>query len=1061
MRELIEGTRSHFHQRLRCQRPAAAAVWADTSAACLHDRGGQPRFLLLQFIEVSLEVARPGAQLATAGRDERNFQSFFDVVDDIIVVARQDGRILYGNRALHERLGYDEHELKALHVLNLNPSDKQKEAQEIFAGMLRGERGFCPLPLQTKSGDLVPAETRIWRGTWNDEECIFGVSKDLTREQEALQKFDRLFDVSPTLMAVSDAQTHRFTDVNKAFLKVLGYARDEVIGHRSAELDLFVHPEEQERVAEQLRDQGRVLETALQVRAKDGRVLDGLFSGELLESQGKLYFLTEMIDETARKRAQLALRESEERYRFLADNIADILWVLDLESLRLTYASASIKRLLGITVEEALTRTLDELLTPESMTQARTAIAQAVAALSRGESPDVQVMELDQYRKDGSILATEVTGRVLPPDAGQPIQMLGVTRDITERRLVQEALRASEHHLHSILDTASAVIAVYDLGSGRLSSVNEAMERVLGFTLEEANQMEQRLGALLLSHDLACRERIQELLASPPGATVEWEALSVSARGERVWLRQRATVFDREPDGRPVSILVTATDVTEQHVAQAELARTAEYLRATLDSLLEPHMRLAAVRDERGAIADFEVVDANPAAVALTSLSLDELLGTRVLERFPQFVSTDAMRNQVKVVETGTPLVLDDVSSVFHEPGLNRRLDIRAVRLGDGVSLTLRDATSRHEAESVLRQRLAELDALQQMSALLVQRIDLATALESVCTLLAGLFSACSVKVRLLPAEGRGAGAEFCAGEEAPGFKDGAAEAGAIARALTDGSAARTSGPDDSQLLAVPLRTHSETFGVLSIMRLPGAKAFSSREEALALTVADLLAGVIRSEHLHEVETYQATAHERQRLARDLHDAVTQSIYSANLLAEVLPSVLKDHPDEALKDAIRIRQLIRAAFAELRILLFELRPESLAAAPLPMLLERLADALAGQSTLAAELHIDQAINLPADVRLAFYRIAQEALNNIGKHAYATKAAISVTGDSSAVRLMIHDNGRGFSPSEARPTLGMTSMRERAAGIGATLEVVSSPGAGTVVILEWPVPPLAP
>src|SRR5690606_15981616 len=151
----------------------------------------------------------------------------------------------------------------------------------------------------------------------------------------------------------------------------------------------------------------------------------------------------------------------------------------------------------------------------------------------------------------------------------------------------------------------------------------------------------------------------------------------------------------------------------------------------------------------------------------------------------------------------------------------------------------------------------------------------------------------------------------------------------------------------------------------------------TAEERQLAGTIADALAAVTEIDRLHREETRHAAAEERQALARDLHDAVTQSIYSATLIAEALPAVYERHPEEGLRNLERLRRLVRAALAEMRTLLFELRPAALETAPLDGLLERLGDVLAGQADVEVEVEAED-IDLPGDVKIVLYRVTQEA-----------------------------------------------------------------------------------
>ncbi|MFA6010773.1 MAG: response regulator [Desulfobacteraceae bacterium] len=137
--------------------------------------------------------------------------------------------------------------------------------------------------------------------------------KDLSAEKEAQQRFERLFQNNPALMALTTLSDRRFADVNNAFLAATGYSRSEVIGKTSDELALFLHPEKQETMAEKLQTDGRIKDLELEIRRKDGTLIDGLFSGEIIRNQGKQYFLTVMIDITDRKRAEADLLETNQQ----------------------------------------------------------------------------------------------------------------------------------------------------------------------------------------------------------------------------------------------------------------------------------------------------------------------------------------------------------------------------------------------------------------------------------------------------------------------------------------------------------------------------------------------------------------------------------------------------------------------------------------------------------------------------------------------------------------------------------------------------------------------------
>lgn len=206
---------------------------------------------------------------------------------------------------------------------------------------------------------------------------------------------------------------------------------------------------------------------------------------------------------------------------------------------------------------------------------------------------------------------------------------------------------------------------------------------------------------------------------------------------------------------------------------------------------------------------------------------------------------------------------------------------------------------------------------------------------------------------------------------------------------------------------------------------------------------------------LAEKAAEEAVAADRTRLARDLHDAVTQTLFSAGLIAEVLPDLWEMDIAEAKNSTEELRQLTRGALAEMRTLLLELRPATLTQTRLSDLIRQLCEAFIGRARLPIALNIEGERDLPPEVQVAYYRIAQESLNNIFKYARATKVDVTLCLSSSGVRFEVCDNGIGFDMSTAKPTsLGMRIMRERAEAIGADFHISSTLGAGTCLEVLW-------
>ncbi len=178
-------------------------------------------------------------------------------------------------------------------------------------------------------------------------------------------------------------------------------------------------------------------------------------------------------------------------------------------------------------------------------------------------------------------------------------------------------------------------------------------------------------------------------------------------------------------------------------------------------------------------------------------------------------------------------------------------------------------------------------------------------------------------------------------------------------------------------------------------------------------------------------------------------------MFSASLIAEVLPRLWESKPEEGRRRLAELRELTRGALAEMRTLLLELRPSALVEADLGDLLRQLAESITGRARVAVRLEIEGEHAPPLDVKVALYRIAQEALNNVAKHAGASQASVCLRCGLDAVELDVSDDGRGFDISAIPPDhLGVGIMRERAETIGATLQIESQVGQGTRVAVVW-------
>jgi len=373
-----------------------------------------------------------------------------------------------------------------------------------------------------------------------------------------------------------------------------------------------------------------------------------------------------------------------------------------------------------------------------------------------------------------------------------------------------------------------------------------------------------------------------------------------------------------------------------------------------------------------------------------------------------------------------------------------------------------------------LQSRLEEMVGLQRLGTLLLEEHDFDRVLQAICEQLQRLTDAGGVGLALLEDDPRYLEMRTVVGPSANALRG--------ARIPTEGSfaaeALRTNRPqrsDDAQndprgykqslvlgnthtILSVPMKTRQRTVGVLSIYNKQAEGGFTDRDADLATFFANSAAAAIENARLYERTREYAVVEERNRLARELHDSVTQSLFSVSLLSEAALSLLERDPSKARERLERANELAQGALAEMRALIFQLRPMTLQEEGLLSAIKKHLAALLSRHGRVVELKVTGSVRrLPAGVEEAAFRIVQESLNNVVKHANAPRAQVALYFEQRVLKLSTADNGVGFDPN-ARPrahTMGMASMRERAESVGGHISVESAPARGTRVSADLP------
>jgi signal transduction histidine kinase len=252
--------------------------------------------------------------------------------------------------------------------------------------------------------------------------------------------------------------------------------------------------------------------------------------------------------------------------------------------------------------------------------------------------------------------------------------------------------------------------------------------------------------------------------------------------------------------------------------------------------------------------------------------------------------------------------------------------------------------------------------------------------------------------------------------------------------------------------VGAPMRAKGRVLGVLSVVGETG-RQFEAEEVTLLASIADEVGVAVENARLYQQAEQLAVMRERERLARELHDSVTQSLYSLTLFAEAGRDLARDGELERVEGYLtRLGEIAQQALKEMRLLVYQLRPLALQREGLVGALQQRLDAVEGRVGVEARLLAEELVELPAPVEEGLYRIAQEALNNALKHAAATLVTVYIRAEDERVELEVVDDGQGFDPDTLsdRGGMGLASMRERAEKLGGSLTVLSALGEGTRV-----------
>lgn len=491
---------------------------------------------------------------------EENFRNFFETMDDLIFVANPDGKVIFTNNAVTKKLGYMEDELKNMTIRQFHPQIYREEADKIFAEMFRQEREFCPLPLLRADGGLIPVETRAWFGKWNRHECLYGISKDLTLQQSALDKFQKLFDSNPAIMAVSTIKDRKFIDVNNTFINKLGYTKEDVVGKTSEQLNLFEKVDKQESIASKLKNEGEVRGVELKVRKKDGSTLDGLFYGEIIDNQGEKVFLTVMLDITNQRESEKEAIKAKIRMTAILDNLPYIAWLKDTQG-RYIAVNKPFCEICGKPVEEIINKFENEIWPEEA------------AIINQRKDREVILSGRKKYYEEQvNIFNTKAWVEIfITPifdEDGTIIGTTGIARDITTKKTMEIELKKQKEFLNQVINAIPDLLFYKDK-LGVYLGCNKAFSKIcLG--LEESDVIGKTDYDFFEDKSKANYFRkIDKKVITSCKSNINEEAIRF-ANGQIVELETIKIPFYDEKDN-PIGIIGIARDITERKRQANEL----------------------------------------------------------------------------------------------------------------------------------------------------------------------------------------------------------------------------------------------------------------------------------------------------------------------------------------------------------------------------------------------------------------------------------------------------------------------------------------------------------
>jgi PAS domain S-box-containing protein len=498
---------------------------------------------------------------------EKKFKSLFNLAPDAIYLEALDGTIVDCNEAACKMTGYSRKELLQMNARDLVPAAIAETFPDIIHEGLTTGRYFTEALNIKKSGEHFPIEVNINIIEINQEKFVLVVTHDITNRkiaEEALRESERAFrelaELLPQTVFECDL-AGKFTYANRYGYESFGYTKEDF--ERGVNILDMLIPEEREKAIENVqrlyRNAGHIGNEYTAMR-KDGSTFPvKIYSTPIIQNDKSVGLRGIAVDMTDIKLGELALRESEERYRVIAENAFDVIWTMD-TNLHFTYISPSVQKLCDYTAEEVMSRSLDEIFTPESYNVIKKTFAEEMAR----EQTDGQVdsdrsilLELDHLCRDGSISPVEIKISALRDQNKKLIGILGVTRNITDRK------RAEEKYQTLIENINIAICVIQDM---KVKYINPKSIDITGYSIEELKSRDFVEFIHPDDREVMFQRHMQRLSGEKIAEDFHFRIIDKS--GNTRWMEYGAMAIDWE--GKP-GLLSFMTDITERKLAEEKI----------------------------------------------------------------------------------------------------------------------------------------------------------------------------------------------------------------------------------------------------------------------------------------------------------------------------------------------------------------------------------------------------------------------------------------------------------------------------------------------------------